>query len=264
MNNFVKRLITCLILAPITLYLVYIGELALLLFIILICIIASFELTTIILEKNKNFKFLSVTCSALLPIAAFYDISIFFNLAFFYISIWVIRLLYKKILFINFWSSYFFVIIYSSIGISFSIIIRNLENGFFLLLIPIILSSVNDITAYIIGKNFGNKKAFPTVSPNKTFEGSFAGVIGTIIVSYFLFNYFDLDIGISKSISIGLIVAVMGILGDLLESVIKRKSGIKDSGSILPGHGGILDRIDSLILILPIFYLIIILFDVNN
>ena len=128
-----------------------------------------------------------------------------------------------------------------------------------MLLIPIILSSVNDITAYIIGKNFGNKKAFPTVSPNKTFEGSFAGVIGTIIVSYFLFNYFDLDIGISKSISIGLIVAVMGILGDLLESVIKRKSGIKDSGSILPGHGGILDRIDSLILILPIFYLIIIL-----
>ena len=79
-----------------------------------------------------------------------------------------------------------------------------------------------------------------------------------------MFNYFDLDIGISKSISIGLIVAVMGILGDLLESVIKRKSGIKDSGSILPGHGGILDRIDSLILILPIFYLIIILFDVNN
>ena len=160
MNNFVKRLITCLILAPITLYVVYAGELVLLLFIILICTIASLELATIILEKNKNFKFLSVTCSALLPIAAFYDISIFFNLAFFYISIWVIRLLYKKILFINFWSSYFFVIIYSSIGISFSIIIRNLENGFFLLLIPIILSSVNDITAYIIGKTLAIRKHF--------------------------------------------------------------------------------------------------------
>ena len=79
-----------------------------------------------------------------------------------------------------------------------------------------------------------------------------------------MFKYLNLDIGISKSITVGLIVAVMGILGDLLESVIKRKSGIKDSGSILPGHGGILDRIDSLILILPIFYLIIILFNVNS
>ena len=264
MNNFLKRLITCLILAPITLYVVYEGKLTLLFFIILICIIASFELTTIILEKNKNFKFLSIICSTLLPVAAFYDVSIFFNLASFYISIWIIRFLYKKIIFTNFWSSYFFVIIYSSIGISFSIIIRNLDNGFYLLLIPIILSSVNDITAYIIGKNFGNKKAFPTVSPNKTFEGSFAGVIGTIVVSYFLFKYLNLDIGISKSITVGLIIAVMGILGDLLESVIKRKSGIKDSGSILPGHGGILDRIDSLILILPIFYLIIILFNVNS
>ena len=72
------------------------------------------------------------------------------------------------------------------------------------------------------------------------------------------FNYFNLMIPFAQSMFIGMIVSFLGIIGDLVESFIKRKSGVKDTGNLLPGHGGVLDRIDSLIVILPFFYIIII------
>ena len=126
-----------------------------------------------------------------------------------------------------------------------------------LLAAVIIISSINDIAAYVVGKFFGVTKAFPNVSPNKTYEGSIGGIISSILVSIFLFDYFELMIPLSQAMFIGMIISFLGILGDLLESLIKRKSGVKDTGTLLPGHGGILDRIDSLILILPFYYLIV-------
>ena len=134
----------------------------------------------------------------------------------------------------------------------------NLDNGLILLTSVIIISSINDISAYIVGKFFGVTKAFPNVSPNKTYEGSIAGIISSVIVTVWLFNYFNLMIPFTQSMFIGMVVSFLGIIGDLVESFIKRKSGVKDTGNLLPGHGGVLDRIDSLIVILPFFYIIII------
>ena len=116
----------------------------------------------------------------------------------------------------------------------------------------------DSISAYIVGKFFGVTKAFPNVSPNKTYEGSIAGIISSVIVTVWLFNYFNLMIPLTQSMFIGMVVSFLGIIGDLVESFIKRKSGVKDTGNLLPGHGGVLDRIDSLIVILPFFYIIII------
>lgn len=112
----------------------------------------------------------------------------------------------------------------------------------------------NDTGAYLVGRKIGKRKLFPSVSPNKTWEGTLGGIFFTLIISYFISLYFD-KINLVNWLSIALIVSVFGTLGDLVESKLKREANIKDSGKIMPGHGGILDRFDSLLISMPIVYL---------
>ena len=262
MSNFLKRFITSLILIPILFFGIFKGDYIFLLFVTLVILISFKELSKIIINKDSNQLFLGYILTLSIPIASYIEIELFVNISLFLIILYFVRIIYKKISISNFWSSYIFISLYSGFGLSFAIIIRNEDNGLILVCIPIIISSVNDIMAYLIGKNFGQNLAFPNVSPNKTFEGAFGGIISSIISSYVLFSYLDINIGLLKMIFIGLIVSLMGIFGDFFESLIKRKSGIKDTGNLLPGHGGMVDRVDSLIFILPIFYLIILSINV--
>ncbi|MFC5648989.1 phosphatidate cytidylyltransferase [Paenibacillus solisilvae] len=109
----------------------------------------------------------------------------------------------------------------------------------------------SDIGAYFCGKAFGKTKLWPSISPNKTIEGSLGGVVLSLIVAVlFSFVYPDI-ISIGRALGIGLIAAVAGQLGDLIQSAYKRIRGIKDTGTILPGHGGVLDRCDSWIIVFP-------------
>jgi phosphatidate cytidylyltransferase len=115
----------------------------------------------------------------------------------------------------------------------------------------------NDTFAYIVGKSIGRTKLFESVSPKKTIEGFLGGIIFAIIVSYFISKYY---IEIKNSniyiwIVTAIMVGVFGTIGDLVESKFKRIAGKKDSGKIMPGHGGILDRLDSVIFVAPIIYL---------
>jgi len=107
-----------------------------------------------------------------------------------------------------------------------------------------------DTGAYIAGKNFGKNKLLERVSPGKTWEGWVGGTILTLAVAYGLSLYLQ-DLALYQWIGIGVIVAIFGVLGDLVESLLKRSLGVKDSGTLLPGHGGILDRFDSLIMAIP-------------
>jgi phosphatidate cytidylyltransferase len=107
-----------------------------------------------------------------------------------------------------------------------------------------------DTGAYIAGKNFGKRKLLERVSPGKTWEGWIGGTILTLAVAYGLSLYLQ-DLALYQWIGIGVIVSVFGVLGDLVESLLKRSLGVKDSGTLLPGHGGILDRFDSLIMVIP-------------
>ncbi|MBE0392228.1 phosphatidate cytidylyltransferase [Flavobacterium sp. PL002] len=120
-----------------------------------------------------------------------------------------------------------------------------------------ILIWTNDTFAYIVGKSIGKTKLFERISPKKTIEGFVGGVFFAVVVSYFISKYY---IEIAEGniyiwIVIAIIVGVFGTIGDLIESKFKRVAGVKDSGKIMPGHGGVLDRLDSVIFVAPIVFL---------
>jgi len=128
-----------------------------------------------------------------------------------------------------------------------------LPMGFFILL------WTSDTGAYLAGRSFGKHKLFERVSPKKTWEGSIGGILLTIMVAYILslFELFD-AVDTKDWFIIGALIVVFGTFGDLFESLLKRNLKIKDSGTVLPGHGGILDRFDGLFLAVPavFFYLL--------
>ena len=122
--------------------------------------------------------------------------------------------------------------------------------------LAIITAFVTDIFAYLSGRLFGKHKLIPSVSPNKTVEGAVGGLIGSIVICG-LFGCFFLPGGLILSLIIGAFGGVFSQLGDLFASAMKRRIGIKDWGNVIPGHGGVLDRIDSLLFTAPVVFYIL-------
>jgi phosphatidate cytidylyltransferase len=120
--------------------------------------------------------------------------------------------------------------------------------GFFFLL------WTSDTGAYLVGISLGKHRLFPRISPKKSWEGFFGGLVFTLIVSWVISKYFTV-ISLTDWVIIALIIGIFGVLGDLIESLLKRSFDTKDSGNILPGHGGILDRFDSVIFSAPLVFL---------
>lgn len=114
----------------------------------------------------------------------------------------------------------------------------------------------NDSFAYIGGSLVGKHKMWPKHSPGKTWEGTAIGVVCCMAIAYFVGPLFNAEVPMAFWIILGLICGVIGTLGDLVESMLKRSVGIKDSGNIMPGHGGFLDRFDSLLMILPFTFVL--------
>ena len=108
----------------------------------------------------------------------------------------------------------------------------------------------------IIGVKFGKKRIFPTISPKKSWEGFLGGFISTIITAYISYRYFNI-VNIKTALIIGLILPFTATAGDFIESYYKRQAKVKDSGNIIPGHGGILDRMDAFLVTIPVIYLLI-------
>ncbi|MEZ9514642.1 phosphatidate cytidylyltransferase [Vibrio splendidus] len=118
-----------------------------------------------------------------------------------------------------------------------------------------------DSGAYFSGKSFGKRKMAPAVSPNKTIEGLVGGIITAVIIAWIFADLFDIQFSSPlHMIVITLVTVVISVLGDLVESMFKRVSGVKDSSNLIPGHGGILDRIDSLTAAFPVFALLYLAF----
>jgi phosphatidate cytidylyltransferase len=114
----------------------------------------------------------------------------------------------------------------------------------------VLLIWANDTFAYLVGSLIGKHKIFPPISPKKSWEGFFGGLIFSLITAWILSKYF-LRLDLQQWVIVAVIVVVFGTIGDFLESMIKRQAGVKDSGNLLPGHGGFLDRFDALLFCLP-------------
>lgn len=121
-----------------------------------------------------------------------------------------------------------------------------------LLLFLVFLTEINDIMQFVFGKLFGKHKIIPKISPNKTWEGFIGGVISTVAIGYGLGFLTPLDTG--HLILVSFFIAVAGFFGDVVMSSVKRDIGVKDTGKAIPGHGGVLDRIDSLAYTAPVFF----------
>jgi phosphatidate cytidylyltransferase len=131
-------------------------------------------------------------------------------------------------------------------------------NGPRLLLFPLAITWAADTTAYFVGRTMGKHLLAPHISPKKTWEGSIGGIVGSLLIAYAA--SFFLTIPPAHLLAMAFLGNVAGQMGDLLESAYKRSAGVKDSGSLLPGHGGVLDRIDALILCIPVvwYYLVLV------
>ncbi|WP_420398945.1 phosphatidate cytidylyltransferase [Flagellimonas sp.] len=153
-------------------------------------------------------------------------------------------------------------VLYLGGGCIFLTMIPYKQNSFsqFLIVGIFILIWVNDTFAYLVGRSIGRTKLYPSVSPKKTVEGSIGGFIFALLAAYFLAKY-EPSLTLMQWMVLATVIVIAGSLGDLLESKFKRIAQVKDSGAILPGHGGIWDRLDSLVFAAPFAYLTLNIFS---
>ncbi|MFH0768017.1 MAG: phosphatidate cytidylyltransferase [Chloroflexota bacterium] len=140
--------------------------------------------------------------------------------------------------------------------------LRDLDNGRNWVFFALLTNSASDTAAFFIGRAFGKHRLAPQISPGKTKEGAIGGILGAIIVSllFTLPTPLSLPLSWEQAILLGLLVSIFGQLGDLSESLFKRNMGVKDSGKLIPGHGGALDRMDSVLFVGVVVYYYAILF----
>ena len=132
--------------------------------------------------------------------------------------------------------------------------LRNQHDGALLVLFVLLVTWAGDTAAYYVGKTWGSRPLAPRLSPNKTIEGFLGGLVVAPLIAWIGHLWFLPAVTPVDCLILGLLFTVLGLLGDLSESALKRQAGVKDSGSLIPGHGGVLDRVDSLLLNAPLFY----------
>ena len=224
---------------------------------LLIAILATLELKKIFEKQNLNFHTWPIIILGLTSYLAIIFGEIKFIL-FLEIIIYLVCLIFqtrKNTLILA--GGTFFSVIYIFIPLSLVIPIGCFENEIYnykLLFCLLILIWSSDSWAFVCGKLLGRRKLFKRISPNKTWEGFIGSIIFTTTTGYLLSNN---GFGLSQTewIILGILTSIFATLGDLFQSMLKRESNSKDSGNILPGHGGILDRFDSILFCFPIFYI---------
>jgi len=149
----------------------------------------------------------------------------------------------------------FLGVVYVSGLMSYFILLRGMEHGNHILFYLFMVIWSGDIAAYYVGKTIGKTPLAPKISPGKTIEGSVAGLVGSVAGGVAAKYLFFESLPLNHCLIMALLCGIMGQIGDLAESLFKRRAGVKDSGSLIPGHGGVLDRLDSLMFAGPAFYI---------
>ncbi len=147
--------------------------------------------------------------------------------------------------------------LYGAGGLSAVMGIRGFNNGLWWVVVALVITWGNDTSAYFFGRSLGKHKLYPEVSPGKTWEGFFGGFVGSIGLLFVMRAFFFPVLTAVDAVVLGTLGGILGPAGDLCESMLKRAYGVKDSGWIIPGHGGMLDRVDALIFNAPLVLLYI-------
>lgn len=150
------------------------------------------------------------------------------------------------------------VLIFGTLYIGFTLghllLTRALPDGIFLIFFVVLVTWAGDTGAYYAGMSMGRTPLAPRISPNKTVEGLLGGCLLAVVIALIARAWFIPSFTIIDAVVLGLLLTAVGLIGDLSESMFKRSAGVKDSGGLIPGHGGVLDRLDSLLLTAPTYY----------
>ena len=267
MSNNSSRTLINIIGLPLTLFLIYLGNIYFNLIIYLAIIISTKEFNDICNKNKISINLLWIYISYFILFSANYLNHNLFNIQFIELFFIFVLILFISEIFRNKnkpfenISSSIFCLIWIGFSLITITLIRDIElHGFLLTLIMFLSVWVCDTFAFYFGSKFGRKKLLKTISPNKTWLGSFAGFLSVLVFNYILFlfnlfNFSEYNFSIYDVLMFSFIFGIISQFGDLFESMIKRSVEIKDSGTILRGHGGFLDRMDSLMFVAPFFYL---------
>lgn len=254
----VYRIISAVIGIPLLLTIFWIGKLPLLALVAILIIIGCKELNNILIKQDINPSLgLGVINSLFLLFTAYFNNTIDLGFAFVLLIILNLTLMVYKFPNFNLKNSAgtVFMVVYIGWLFTHLYLLRVLHNGWYLIVLLLVTTWSTDTFAYFIGKKFGRNKLAPAISPKKTIEGSFGGVIGSVIGSGLVYLiYSSGEINLFHYLVIGLLVGISAQIGDLAESALKRLGGVKDSGNIIPGHGGVLDRFDSMLFTAPLLF----------
>lgn len=275
MSELTRRIIFAVIAAPIAIAIVYFGDWALAILLSVLAALAAWELFRIARETGVlPLEPAGIALAALLPIAVhaqrlgLYTLSlttlVALALLLFAATIWLrgptgkplasVAITAFGVMYAGLFS-YIYALRYHDYAIG-------AAAGTALVLLPVLLTWATDVGAYAFGRSFGRKKLIPSISPGKTVEGAVGGlglaiVVCLLYVRFILMRYAQLGLTIQGAVLFAIVVSVAAQTGDLAESLLKREAGVKDSSRIIPGHGGILDRFDSLLFVMPIAFLLL-------
>ena len=275
MSELTRRVLFAVIAAPASIAIVYLGDWALAILLSVLAALAAWELFRIARATGAlPFDLAGIALAALIPIAVHgqrrgvYTLSLTLIVAMalllFAAAIWLRGPRGKPLASVSITTfgvmyaglfSYIYALRYHDYAVG-------AGAGTILVLLPVLLTWATDIGAYLFGRTFGRRKLIPSISPGKTVEGAIGGLALTVVicliyVRFVLMPYAQLGLTVQGAVLFGIVISVAAQTGDLAESLLKREAGIKDSSNIIPGHGGVLDRFDSLLFVLPIAFLLL-------
>ncbi|MBZ4643918.1 MAG: phosphatidate cytidylyltransferase [Deferribacteraceae bacterium] len=263
MTNKSQRIITALFLIPsLILFIIYSSDIVFFVGLLVFILVATYEFSLLIEKAGyKNLKLPTLIGSVLIPFSFYIERVDVFLFSVFIISFLSLTIklfgsrplddTYRTVGFT------FLNVFYVPFYFSFIQLLKNINYHYIFYLLVIIWAS--DSFAYFFGIKYGKRRLYELISPKKSVEGLVAGVLGGVLVGLF-YSLIFIKMPLLHVILTSLLVASAGVVGDLVESMFKRKANVKDSGNIFPGHGGMLDRIDSLLFGAPVLYFYIELF----
>jgi len=274
-GKLLQRILTIIVYVPIVLTALWLGELPFFIAVLLVALISlneMYNMYNIHFKKSYDNFYYGYVFTALLllivymqGIKYFWENYVFFALSALLIGFFVFELFKKKVYFLK--PPVFYLLrslFYISLMYGHALLLRANPWGFEYCLYLFFVVSANDVFAYLVGIPFGRHKLAPKISPKKSIEGALGGVLGGILLSLILYwvaeIYLQFPFHFWQAVGLGAGIAVLAQAGDLIESLLKRALSAKDGGNLLPGHGGILDRMDSFVLTFPLFYYFIVFF----